>query len=182
MSDKQAIRSVETSTWKATATLDSIEDGNRVHADIGQQLDELGYTGDEKHGVWIALEEAIANGFKHGNQMVSGKKVEVSYTVTADGVFVRIVDEGDGFDPADVSDPLADENLERPSGRGLFLMRHYMNFVHVDPATKSVTMQKQRGVLTAGQLEAAARKEKKVNYCVDETSVKIDDRLKQVLQ
>jgi serine/threonine-protein kinase RsbW len=55
---------------------------------------------------------------------------------------VRITDEGPGFDPADVPDPTAVENLERPCGRGLMLMRHYMNEVAYSERGNTVTMSK----------------------------------------
>src|SRR5262249_54887493 len=72
----------------------------------------------------LALEEALVNAIKHGNQYDRNKTVHVAYEVYSDRFIVRITDEGPGFDPADVPDPTAVENLERPCGRGLMLMRH----------------------------------------------------------
>jgi serine/threonine-protein kinase RsbW len=80
-------------------------------------------------GIKLALEEALVNAIKHGNQMDRGKEVRISYRLLPDRFDVSIADEGNGFDPDDVPDPTAAENLERPCGRGLMLMRHYMSEV-----------------------------------------------------
>ncbi len=90
--------------------------------------------------VKLALEEALINAIKHGNQMDQDKKVHISYRLQADRFEVHITDEGAGFDPADVPDPTAPENLERPCGRGLMLMRHYMNEVVYNQRGNSVRM------------------------------------------
>jgi serine/threonine-protein kinase RsbW len=90
----------------------------------------------------LALEEALVNAIKHGNQMDRTKKVTVAYRVRPDHFEVVISDEGPGFDPSDVPDPTQVENLERPCGRGLMLMRHYMSEVHYNERGNSVTMSK----------------------------------------
>jgi serine/threonine-protein kinase RsbW len=88
----------------------------------------------------LALEEALVNAIKHGNQFDRSKKVYVSYRLLADRFEVAISDDGPGFDPSDVPDPTAVENLERPCGRGLMLMRHYMSEVAYNPRGNGVTM------------------------------------------
>jgi len=90
----------------------------------------------------LALEEALINAIKHGNQLDRSKKVHVTFRVLQDRFEVRIRDEGPGFDPADVPDPTAIENLERPCGRGLMLMRHYMTDVAYGDSGSSVIMSK----------------------------------------
>jgi serine/threonine-protein kinase RsbW len=92
----------------------------------------------------LALEEALVNAIKHGNQMDRSKKVKISYQVAADCFAVSIADEGPGFNPTDVPDPVAAENLERPCGRGLLLMRHYMTAVTFQPPGNCVCMTKVR--------------------------------------
>jgi serine/threonine-protein kinase RsbW len=92
----------------------------------------------------LALEEALVNAIKHGNQMDRGKKVRIAYRVERDRFDILIADEGPGFDPGDVPDPTCAENLERPCGRGLMLMRHYMNSVHYNESGNSVSMTKLR--------------------------------------
>jgi serine/threonine-protein kinase RsbW len=90
----------------------------------------------------LALEEALINAIKHGNQMDRSKKVHISYRLLPDRFEVRISDEGGGFDPGDVPDPTAVENLERPCGRGLMLMRHYMTEVAFTGPGNCVSMSK----------------------------------------
>src|SRR5207253_1539595 len=88
----------------------------------------------------LALEEALVNAIKHGNQMDRAKLVRISYRVVADRFECCISDEGAGFDPTDVPDPTCAENLERPCGRGLMLMRHYMNEVAYNARGNSVSL------------------------------------------
>lgn len=80
-------------------------------------------------GIRLALEEALVNAIKHGNNLDRSKKVTIRYRVSRDRFDIHIADEGVGFDPEDVPDPTAVENLERPCGRGLMLMRYYMTEV-----------------------------------------------------
>jgi serine/threonine-protein kinase RsbW len=90
----------------------------------------------------LALEEALVNAIKHGNQMDRAKKVRIAYQLFTDRFLVQISDEGSGFDPTDVPDPTAFENLERPCGRGLMLMRHYMTDVAFNERGNGVNMSK----------------------------------------
>jgi serine/threonine-protein kinase RsbW len=92
--------------------------------------------------VRLALEEALINAVKHGNQLDPNKKVRVIYRVLRERFDIVITDEGPGFDPKDVPDPTAMENLERPCGRGLLLMRHYMTEVVYNTRGNSVRMSK----------------------------------------
>jgi len=96
----------------------------------------------EVFSIKLALEEALINAIKHGNQMDRAKKVRVLYRVMSYRFEVEVVDEGPGFDPSDVPDPTAVENLERPCGRGLMLMRHYMTEVVYKGGGNSVAMSK----------------------------------------
>lgn len=90
----------------------------------------------------LALEEALVNAIKHGNGFDRSKKVYVTYRLHADRFEVTVRDDGPGFDPADVPDPTAVENLERPCGRGLMLMRHYMSDVAYNERGNGVIMSK----------------------------------------
>jgi serine/threonine-protein kinase RsbW len=97
----------------------------------------------ETFGIKLALEEAVINAIKHGNQMDGTKKVRVLYRLSTCRFEATISDEGDGFDPSEVPDPTAVENLERPCGRGLMLMRHYMSEVVYNAAGNCVAMSKE---------------------------------------
>ena len=96
-------------------------------------------------GIRLALEEALVNAIKHGNQMDRSKTVKVVSFVQAERFEVHVTDEGTGFDPGDVPDPTAVENIERPCGRGLMLMRHYMNEVAYNASGNSVSMSRVLG-------------------------------------
>ncbi len=111
---------------------------------IEQALKEHQYSEKDIFSIRLAVEEALINAIKHGNQMDRSKKVHVSYQVRADQIEIVVADEGPGFDPADVPDPTAPENLERCCGRGLMLMRHYMTEVDYNRRGNSVRMRKQR--------------------------------------
>ncbi len=101
----------------------------RVQEQIEEALQEATYTEHEIFAIKLALEEALVNAIKHGNQMDADKRVAVHYSVTVERFDIRITDEGSGFNPEDVPDPTAIENLERPCGRGLLLMRGFMTEV-----------------------------------------------------
>ena len=90
----------------------------------------------------LALEEALVNAIKHGNQLDLSKSVSISYQVLRLSFEIRITDQGPGFDPDDWPDPTAIENLERPCGRGVMLMRHYMSDVEYYPPGNSLRMRR----------------------------------------
>lgn len=77
----------------------------------------------------LALEEAITNAFVHGNSTVPDATVIVDYHVDARTVDVAVEDQGPGFNPDHLPDPTREENLSKPSGRGVMLMRAYMTEV-----------------------------------------------------
>ena len=90
--------------------------------------------------VRLAWEEAISNAVHHGNRNRPEGRIEVAYHVDARRLFIRVTDEGEGFDPAAVIDPTLDENLECLSGRGLLLMRAYMTRVEIPPPGNRVLL------------------------------------------
>ncbi|MSR53308.1 MAG: ATP-binding protein [Gemmataceae bacterium] len=98
----------------------------------------------EAFAIKMAVEEALVNAIKHGNQMDPDKIVRVVYTLNKERFDVRITDEGPGFNPDDVPDPTAPENLERPCGRGLLLIRYYMSSVSFVDDGRTIVMQKFR--------------------------------------
>ena len=88
----------------------------------------------------LALEEALANAVKHGNRYDRAKRITVSAEVDAERTAITVVDEGEGFDPGVIPDPTADENLEKPGGRGIMLMRAYMDEVAFNERGNEVRM------------------------------------------
>jgi serine/threonine-protein kinase RsbW len=77
----------------------------------------------------LALEEAICNSIKHAHKYDASKVVEVRYAVQPNQVLIEVEDEGAGFDPSQIRDATTPENLDRPCGRGLLLIRHYAAWV-----------------------------------------------------
>ena len=104
-------------------------DGLAVITAVTHEMKAEDYTPTDVLEVRLALEEALINAIKHGHQGDPRKRVRVNYCVTPEGVLAEVEDEGPGFDPGDVPDPTDPDNLERPSGRGLFLIRAYMSWV-----------------------------------------------------
>jgi serine/threonine-protein kinase RsbW len=102
------------------------------------------YSEKDVFAVRLALEEALVNAIRHGNHDDVARHVNVSYLVGPERVLVEVKDEGDGFDPGEVPDPLAPENLERSSGRGLHLMRTYMTWIRFNARGNCVTMCRSR--------------------------------------
>jgi len=119
-------------------------EARRVQGEIEEALSAAQFSESEIFAVRLALEEALVNAIKHGNQMDEAKKVHIHYSATVERFDISIADEGPGFDPNDVPDPTDPENLERPCGRGLLLMRHYMTSVAYNDRGNSVTMSKLR--------------------------------------
>jgi len=117
-------------------------EARRVQEDIEQQLRNSPCLDHDLFSIKLALEEAMVNAIKHGNQYDRNKKVQISYSVLPDRFVIKITDEGEGFDPAEVPDPTAVENLERPCGRGLMLIKHYMTDVSYSDRGNSVIMSK----------------------------------------
>ncbi|HEX4961060.1 MAG TPA: ATP-binding protein [Thermoanaerobaculia bacterium] len=92
-------------------------------------LQRIGMDDDAQHWVDVAVREALANAIKHGNLQDPEKQVQVELAVEGDDLVIRVEDEGVGFDPSLLGDPLAPENLLRPNGRGIFYMRSFMDDV-----------------------------------------------------
>jgi serine/threonine-protein kinase RsbW len=92
-----------------------------------------GFDDDTLHWISIAVRESVANAIKHGNKSDLSKRVVVEFSpVPAQDpseLVIRVQDEGEGFEPEDVADPLAPENLLKSSGRGIFLIRSFMDDV-----------------------------------------------------
>lgn len=115
---------------------------------VDDALTRLGLDEDARHWVGIALREAVANAIKHGNQQDPEKKVEVELAVDADQAVIRVCDYGAGFDLENVDDPLAPENLLKPSGRGIFYMKSFMDDIEYTPRPEGGTIVTLRKRLT----------------------------------
>ncbi len=115
---------------------------NRVESLILARLESLSYGERAVFGVRLAIEEAVINAIKHGNRMDKAKRVIITYSVDERECAISVEDEGQGFDPSSVPDPTADENLELTHGRGLVLIRAYMDDVKFNKKGNRITMRK----------------------------------------
>jgi serine/threonine-protein kinase RsbW len=114
--------------WRE-GTVHSFADIRRVLEAVASAMARAGYVEKEQFAVRLALDEALINAHKHGHQGDWSPAIAVRFSVRSEGVMIAVEDQGPGFNPEEVPDPRAPENLERPSGRGLLLMRLYMTRV-----------------------------------------------------
>jgi serine/threonine-protein kinase RsbW len=122
----------------------STNEGQRIQERIIKRLEELEFPARGIFGVRLALEEALVNAIKHGNGSDPQKWVRVSWQITDEKVRIVIEDEGTGFDPHDVPDPTEDENLEKPCGRGIMLMKAFLDGVEYNERGNRVVLEKHR--------------------------------------
>ena len=95
----------------------------------GKLLDGRNVSEETKHWLLMALREALANAIKHGNRQDASKRIHLEMDVVGQNLQISIRDEGEGFDPSAVDDPLAPENRLKTSGRGIFYMKTFMDDV-----------------------------------------------------
>ncbi|MBC8201829.1 MAG: ATP-binding protein [Planctomycetes bacterium] len=103
-------------------------------------MGSLSYVEHDVFAVRISLEEALANALLHGHQGDEVHPIEVTWKVTDAQVDITVTDQGRGYDPITIPDPTADENLTLPSGRGLAMMRAFMDSVEVNEQGNKVAM------------------------------------------
>ncbi len=97
---------------------------NIIEKVIDDMKNEFDIHEDSYGNILVAVTEAVNNAIMHGNQSDPSKNVKVAYEVDGDRIVFTISDEGKGFDYYNLPDPTAPENLEKPTGRGVFLMKH----------------------------------------------------------
>jgi serine/threonine-protein kinase RsbW len=122
------------------------EAGQKAGQRIIELLERLDFPTKDVFGVRLALEEALVNAIKHGNRMDSEKSVRIACQVFIQKVHIEIEDEGSGFDWNHLPDPTDIENLEKPCGRGVMLMRAFMNVVEFNEQGNCVILEKLKGV------------------------------------
>ena len=110
---------------------------NYKFIDIGHDLVKylcnlIGFDEDTTHWIILAVREGISNAIKHGNKCDLQKRVQIRMSYQDGELSVTIEDEGDGFDPAQVQNPLLPENLLKSTGRGIFYMKSFMDGVEYE--------------------------------------------------
>lgn len=114
-------------TYTLASSLDSVD---KVEQAAEQMARKAGIDEDETFRLSMAVREAAVNAVLHGNAYDPDKRIIASFENTGADLIIRISDQGKGLDPTTLPDPLAPENLLRGSGRGIFLIRSFMDEVH----------------------------------------------------
>jgi serine/threonine-protein kinase RsbW len=131
--------------WSLDARFPSVRSGGQyLVAELLTALKRENWNAGDIFAVHLAVEEALANAVRHGNHCDDNKHVTLTCRLAADRLLVEVADEGPGFDPDCVPDCTAPENLKRPGGRGIKLMRNYMSRVEYVDGGHRVVMEKQR--------------------------------------
>ena len=112
----------------------------RIIDRLVEEAEEAGYPVAAVFAVRLAVEEALANAARHGHADRPDEPLDFSWLVTPARVDVEITDHGPGFNPEDTPDPTLEENIGKPSGRGLMLMRAYMTDVAFNESGNTVRM------------------------------------------
>jgi len=124
------------------SSLDSVDSAEQLVLDVARKA---GFQEEDLHKIGMAVRESIVNAVVHGNQYSAHKKVRVSVSKGQDRLTVTISDQGKGFELEALPDPLSEDNLLRNSGRGIFLIRAFMDELNVrrlSPAGTEVTLTK----------------------------------------
>ena len=114
-----------------------------VQEDILAKASKRGFDDKCLFALRIGMEEAMINAHKHGNRFDQHKNITIEYDIRPDRVVIRIRDEGEGFDPAKIPDPTEAQRLSLPCGRGVLLMRSFMDDVRYGPRGNEVQLVKE---------------------------------------
>ena len=117
---------VETTELSLPSGIDTIASAAAAVADF---VGRSGISDDAAFGIDLAVREAVTNAVIHGNRQDEDKTVDLTLKSSPDAVEISVHDQGPGFNPEDVPDPTATENLLKTSGRGIFFMRTFMDEV-----------------------------------------------------
>ena len=118
-------------SYTLDSTLQTVDSAEEKATSIAT---ELGFSEDEVMQISMAVREAAVNAVLHGNAYDPDKKVKLDFERTGSDLVITIRDQGKGLDPAKIPDPLAPENLLKTSGRGIFLIRSFMDEVQILPS------------------------------------------------
>jgi serine/threonine-protein kinase RsbW len=124
-------------THRIEVTLESmIESVDLAESIVMRICGAAGFTEEDSHKIGMSVREAVINAYHYGNREDRAKKILFTVELNAEKMTVRVLDQGPGFEVEEVPDPLSEENLLRTSGRGIFLMRAFMDeFVVNNPPT-----------------------------------------------
>ncbi len=120
------------------------EAARAIRDELISELENHDWGKREIFGVHLALEEALANAIKHGNQEDEAKRIHAILRLSEDRVQIVIADEGEGFDYYHLPDPTDKQHREKPSGRGVLLMEKFMDRVEFNERGNRVLLEKRR--------------------------------------
>ena len=118
-------------SYTLDSTLDTV---NSAEETATRMATEAGFDDEEVMKISMAVREAAVNAVLHGNAYDPDKKVILAFERTAHDLVISIRDQGKGLDASKIPDPLAPENLMKTSGRGIFLIRSFMDVVEIHPS------------------------------------------------
>lgn len=118
-------------SYTLDSTLETVDSAEQTASRIAA---EAGFDDDEIMRIAMAVREAAVNAVLHGNAYDPGKKVTLDFEKTGHDLVITIRDQGKGLDLNSIPDPLAPENLLKTSGRGIFLIRSFMDEVQIHPS------------------------------------------------
>jgi serine/threonine-protein kinase RsbW len=140
--------------FKLDSTLDSV---NEVERKASELASESGLDEDEVQRIEMAVREAAVNAVYHGNAYDPNKKMTFAMERTPDSLIITVSDEGKGLEETEIPDPLSPENLLKPSGRGIFLIRSFMDEVRIrnlQPGTEITLIKRVRNQGPDGKEES----------------------------
>ncbi len=112
------------------STLKSVDEAEAIAV---EEANKVGFDEDEQHQIGMAVRECMVNAVVHGNRYSKKKQVHLDIERSGASIAVTIGDEGDGFDLSSLPDPTSPENLLRQSGRGILLIRAFMDEFDLHP-------------------------------------------------
>ena len=115
-----------------------------VQDQIIELMEQRDYSAKDIFAMRLTIEEAVTNAIKHGNKNDKDKKVSISCQIDTQKIQVLVTDEGPGFIPDDVPDPTLPEYIERTTGRGLILMRAYLERCDYLGSGNQIVMERNR--------------------------------------
>jgi len=108
---------------------------------IVKAAEQHGYPQASCFALRLAVEEALSNAFRHGHRdLEPDADIGLAWEASPERITIVVEDQGPGFDPETLPDPTAEENIEKPSGRGLLLIRAYMSRIDFNDTGNRVTM------------------------------------------
>jgi len=119
-----------------------LREARKAENSVMSEIARHAYSESATFAIKLALEEGLNNAIRHGNKLNPDKTIELVVDVDPRRTVIVITDEGNGFQPDMVPDPTTDENIEKPSGRGIMLMRAYMDEVRFNEKGNQVRMVK----------------------------------------